>query len=290
MKPLRTTRKPLLIAGVISILFLLGANPSSGQPSPDPPAAATGRGAIGVQLNSNNVVLGNLLEVRYQTLPGTLQGNVDIYFAASLPTGQLLFLTSSGGFTTAFEPLRRNVTVIDETVTLFSFYPVDTIPFGTYTLYMALVYAGADATDSRNWASNVSVATLSFTPLSPTQRSILQQRGNPDFLAVIWVADLLEKRESWLYVTGTPTSYEFLNGSLQSQTPFSGTASGTPPRVNPNLFTPQTTLQQLIAAFGPPTTVEPLEGTPDFQIVNYAFGLNVVISNGRLAAVSTSTP
>jgi hypothetical protein len=259
-----------------------------GLPAPTP---RTDTGAIAIQFNSDSYVPWSFLDVSYTTSPGTLQGNVDIYFAASLPTGQLLFLTSSGGFTPAFEPFRRNVTIGDETATLFSLsFPID-LQFGTYTCFMALVYAGTDATDSRNWASAVSSATITYTTLSPVQQSIIQSRGgNPDFLVVLSLAEQLQKHETWVYLSGNPTTYSFLNGDLQSQSPASGSSGGATPKVDPSLFSPQTTLGQLTAVFGPPTSVGPLEGTPEFEAVSYSVGLDVVFRNGRLSSATTSSP
>jgi hypothetical protein len=290
MERLRSPFKTLLITGLPSILLLLGAASSSAQPPPDLSAAATGSGFISIQFNSENYVPGSFLNLSYRTRRETLEGKVDLYFAASLPTGELLFLTTSGAFVTAFEPFRRNVTITDETTTLFSLpFPVD-FSFGTYTCFMAMVSAGADATDAHNWVSNVSSVTVSYTPLSPAQRAILQQRGNPDFFSVIWTPELLQMRESWLYLSGSPTRYEFLNGNLGSQTAASGSPKSTPPRVDPNLFTPQTTLDQLVVAFGPPTSVAPLPGAPDYTVVSYSFGLSVVLRTGRLSSALTFIP
>jgi hypothetical protein len=259
-----------------------------GIPSPN---TQTGQGLIDIQFNSDNYVPGSFLDLSYRTRPGTLQGPVDLYFAASVPTGELLFLTSSGAFVTAFEPFRRNVTIADETASLFSiFFPVD-LQFGTYTCYMALVHAGTDATDSRNWASPVSQSTVSYTPLSPVQQSIMQSReGNPDFLVAMWLPELLQKQETWVYLSGNPIRFVFLNGNLQTQEIISNASGGPGPKVNPGLFTPQTTLDQLMGAFGPPASMAPIEGLSGFQAVSYSFGLDVVLRNGRLSTATTSNP
>jgi hypothetical protein len=254
------------------------------------PTQQTGRGLIEILFNSDDYVPGSFLDLRYRTQPGTLQGPVDLYFAVVVPTGELLFLTEAGAFTTAFESFRRNVTIADETPTLFSlFFPID-FQFGTYTCFMAMVYAGADATNSSNWASPVSQATISYGPLSPVQRAILEERGNPDFLAVTWMPELLQLRESWLYLSGGPIRFVFLNGEAESVTAVSDPPAGPGPKLDPNLFTPQTTLDRLVAAFGPPTSVVPVEGAPEFQVVSYAVGLDVVLRDGRLSSVITSVP
>jgi hypothetical protein len=234
-------------------------------------------------------VPGSILDLRYRTKPLTLQGPVDLYFAASMPTGELLFLTEAGAFTTAFEPFRRNVTIADETTTLFSLnFPVD-LQFGTYTCYMALVYAGTDATNSSNWASGVSQAAVSYAPLSPEQQAVLQSRGNPDLLSVLWVEELNQKQESWLYLAPAPsTRFRFLNGTLEGQEPVPDATGGPGPKLDPNLFTPQTTLSQLTAAFGAPASTESFAG--GFQGVRYSLGLDVVLRNGRLSSATTLIP
>ena len=256
-----------------------------------PPNTQTGRGLIEILFNSDDYVPGSFLDLRYRTQPGTLQGPVDLYFAAVVPTGELLFLTEAGAFVTAFEPFRRNVTVADETTTLFSLpFPID-LQFGTYTCFMAMVYAGSDATNSANWASSVSQATVSYASLSPVQQSIIQSRGgSPDFLVVFWFPELLQKHETWVYLSGNPIRFIFLNGNLESQEVVSNSSAGAGPKVDPNQFSPQTTLNQLTAAFGPPTNVAPIEGLSGFQAVSYSFGLDVVLQNGRLNSATTSSP
>ncbi len=126
-------------------------------------------------------------------------------------------------------------------------------------------------------------------PLSAAQQAILQSRGNPNFLAVFWLAEALQKRESWLYLSDPPTQYAFVNGDLQSANPVP--EPGTPgPNVDPSLLTPQTTLDQLTAAFGPPTSVTPVDGAPEYQRVEYGFGLRVILQNGRLVSAATGAP
>ena len=255
------------------------------------PNTQTGRGLIEILFNSDNYVPGSFLDLRYRTSRETLQGPVDLYFAALLPTGELLFLTEAGAFTTAFESFRRNVTIADETTTLFSLpFPID-LQFGTYTGFMAMVYAGTDATNSSNWASPVSQTTMSYAPLSSVQQSIIQSRGgSPDFLVVFWFPELLQKHETWVYLSGNPIRFIFLNGNLESQEVVSNSSAGAGPKVDPNQFSPQTTLNQLTAAFGPPTNVAPIEGLSGFQAVSYSFGLDVVLQNGRLSSATTSGP
>ena len=252
--------------------------------------ARTDKGAIVPQINSTFYVPGNFLNVTYQTRRGTLQGAVDLYFVVVLPNGSMMFLKPDGTLVTGYVAFRTNVTVTDGTTGLASFPFPATAPFGTYTFAMALVYAGKDPTNSSNWASAVSTVTFTFTALSPTQQSIVQSRGNPDLLAVTWVDEQSEKLETWIYLSGPPTLYRFGNGMLISQGPASVSTGGTPPKVDPALFTPQTTLQQLRASFGNPTSISPLAGAPELQAVSYAFGLTVVLRNGQLSSASTLRP
>jgi len=139
-------------------------------------------------------------------------------------------------------------------------------------------------------ASNISQTTVVYGPLSAAQQALLQTRGgNPDHLAVLWVEELNQKDESWLYLTPTPpTRFRFRNGALQGQEPVPGATGGPGPKLNPNLFTPQTTLGQLTAAFGQPASTEPFAG--GFQLDHYALGLDVVLRNGRLSSATTSIP
>jgi hypothetical protein len=156
---------------------------------------------------------------------------------------------------------------------------------------MVLVYSGSDPTDSGNWASGITQAAFTYAPLSSAQQSVMQSRGgNPDFITVTWINALQQKRESWVYLSGVPTTYNFLNGGLQDQGTATGTAAGNTPKVDPGLFNPQLTLSQLTAAFGPPDSVGPLDGAPDFQAVHYSFGLDAVFLNGRLSSATSYSP
>jgi hypothetical protein len=136
----------------------------------------------------------------------------------------------------------------------------------------------------------VATATFTFTPLSPAQQSIVQSRGNPDLLALTWVDEQNQSLATWIYMSGPPTVYRFQNGDLVGQSPAAVSGAGTAPKVDPSLFTPQTTLQQLKAVFGNPTSVTPLASAPEMQVVSYGFGLTVVLRNGLLSSVSTSRP
>ena len=252
-------------------------------------APRTDKGALIPQVNSDSYVPGSFLVMNYRTRRGTLQGPVDLYFVAVLPSGPPLFMRADGAFVTDYVPFQTNVAVVDGTTALGSFpFPV-AAPFGTYMLVMLMVYPGQDVTSPLNWASPVATATFSYAPLSPAQQAIIQSRGgNPDLLAVTWVDEQVQKRETWIYLSGVPTVYQFLSGRLQSQ--FAASGSGAGPKVDPSLFTPQLTLQQLEGAFGSPTSVGPLPNAPDLQAVTYAFGLTVVFRNGVFSSASTSIP
>jgi hypothetical protein len=280
------------VLGLAFALLLLVAAPLA-PPLSNLAAAGTGRALISIELNGETFVPGNVFSLQYRTKPLTLQGLADFYFAVQFPSGQLLFVNETGGFGPAFAPFRRNVTVIEETRPLVSLLiPID-LPFGTYTLFMGMAYAGVTP-DPGNLqpalASNISQTTVTYGPLSAAQQSLLQTRGgNPDHLAVLWVDELSQKSESWLYLSpAPPTRFRFLNGALQGQEPVPDATGGPGPKLNPNLFTPQTTLGQLTAAFGQPASSEPFAG--GFQLDHYALGLDVVLRNGRLSSATTSIP
>jgi hypothetical protein len=251
----------------------------------------TDKGLVALQLSSDAVVPGNSLSIQYQTKKNTLQGNVDLYFVVAFPSGQILFVNEQGALTAALQPFRRNVSVADATQPLFSGpVPVD-VAFGTYTFYIAMVYAGMTPDPSNlapSLASGISQAALAYTPLSAAQQTLIASRGKPDFISVLWSDDAQQKRESWLYGSGTPTRIVFLNGVQQSQETVS--ASGAGPRVDPGLLTPQTTQSQLTATLGPPTSVTPVDGAPAFQAVSYHNGLTAIFRNGRFSSASITTP
>ena len=253
----------------------------------------TDKGLIALELSTESVVPGNSLDIQYRTKRGSLQGNVDLYFIVAFPSGPLLFVTEQGGVTTTIQPFRRNVSVADATQPLFSGpVPVD-IAFGTYTFYMVMVYAGMTPDPGNlppSLASGIAQATVAYTSLSAAQQTLLASRGNPDFLSVFWFDELNQKRESWLYLSAPPTEVVFVNGNQETQETVSGLTGGPGPKANPALFTPQTTQSQLTAAFGPPTSVTPVDGAPEFQVIRYGIGLTVILRNGRFSSVSTPTP
>lgn len=247
-----------------------------------------GRGVLSLEVDRETVVPGSVLNIQYQTKTGTLLGTVDIYLAVRLPTGQLLYVTSAG-IGPGIGPLRSNVAIADETTALVTVEVPADLPFGTYTLHMALIHAGADPTDFANLASGVSQVDVVNAPLSAAQQALLQSRGNPDFLAVFWFDQALQKRESWLYHSGTPTRYGFLDGVLDSEEVVSDPSPGPGPKLDPGLFTPQTTLDDLVAVFGPPASVTPVEDAPGHELVTYTSGLVVILRDGRLSSALTIT-
>jgi hypothetical protein len=105
-----------------------------------------------------------------------------------------------------------------------------------------------------------------------------------------WIAEQNERRESWIYFSGSPTIYRFLNGALQGQTPAPGVPTGPTPKVDPALFNPQTTLAQLTARFGPPASETGLDGVAGLEVVKYNFGLSVVFRDGILSSASATVP
>jgi len=269
--------------GVLSSLALLVAQPEIGQAAPQ-------LGVVSLELSNTDLVPGSLLEVRYHTSPGTLQGPVDIYFALAVPNNpSLIFLQADGSLSTTGAPFRRNVTITEETARIFRGNLV-WIPFGHYDCYMLLVQAGSSLDDLNAWVSGISVASFFFRPLSQEQLDLIQQRGNPDLLTTTWIDIQREKRDTWLYLTSPPTQYVFVNGALQGQTAVNVTSAGTPPKVDPALFTPQTTKDQLITAFGTPSSVENIGDTDAYQEVTFTLGLTATFHQGTLIAASTDTP
>jgi hypothetical protein len=247
-------------------------------------------GGVLVQASPEALVPGELLTLQYQTAKGTLDGNVDVYLVVVFPDGSFSFVTEQGTLSPAFVPLRRNVAVTDATFPLFADRAPLDLPFGTYAFYMALVYAGADAAKSENWASPISSVAVSYAALSPEQTAIKSSRGNPDLLVVTWLPELNQKQETWMYLAGSPNRFTFVNGKETGQSSVPLSPSDVGAKVDPALFTPQTTLASLTAALGPPTSVTGVDGAPEFQHVNYAIGLDVILRNGRLSSALTSPP
>ncbi len=209
--------------------------PGSGQ--------GTGQAAISLEVNRDVVVPGNLLDISYQAVPGTLKGNVDVYVALVLGNDKVLFISPAGWSDTP-APFARNLAVAEARTSLFSLVLVD-VPFGTYTFGMGLTYTG-----TLSLASNISIAAFTFAPLSKEQTAVLQARGNPEFLVVNWLPEQGQKQESWFYYADSPTTYQFENGALTSQSAVSGPKPKPVGQVEPGLFTPQTTLATLNAALG----------------------------------------
>jgi hypothetical protein len=252
-----------------------------------------GKGFVDLRLSSDRVVPGGFLSIDYETRKGTLQGNADVYLVIAFPSGPIFFVTDHGTLAETVQPFLRNVAIGDATQSLFAGpVPVD-VPFGTYTFYLALVYAGVTPNPANlapSLAGPVSNATLAYTPLSAAQESLIASRGKPDFLTAFWFDLAQEKRESWLYVSGPQNQVTFVNGSLESQETVSDLTGGPGPKVDPGLFTPQTTLAQLTAAFGPPASVTPVDGAPEVQQITYGFGLTVLLRNGRFSSAVTGLP
>jgi hypothetical protein len=257
---------------------LVGNGTGSGTSSP-------GLGLVTLTATPERAVPGNRVEIGYAIARESLTGPVDLYVAVMLPpTGQLLFISETGEVTPSLVPFRRNLPPADTAATLFQGFPVD-VPFGTYTFLMALMQAGKPAA-VETLASPVANATLTFAPLSAAQQAMLQQRGNPDSYTMFWIDETHEKREVWLYRSAPAVTMVFVNGALDSTTPLS-TPGGGSLKVDPGLFTPQTSRAQLIEKFGPPTSQSPTEG---FDLLSFAGGLGVIFTNNRLISVSTETP
>jgi hypothetical protein len=249
-------------------------------------AAELGLGLITFKVNPEKpIVPGNLTEISYEISPGSLTGNVDVYFGALLPgTGQFLFLNESGGFGPEIAPFRRNVVPADQTGLVFSAYPVD-LPYGQYDLLMGLVHAGQPGSLD-TLASPLAQAAVVFGPLSQDQQATLRQRGNPDHYSMFWLAEVNEKREVWMYLGDEPLQFVFRNGSLENFTALAD-PPGPRPKVDPGLFSPQTSRAQLDAALGAPTSHSVFEG---FDLLSYPGGLDAILRDGRLSSVNTVAP
>ncbi|MGH6691573.1 MAG: hypothetical protein ACREF4_12950 [Gammaproteobacteria bacterium] len=273
-----------------SLTFNTGGGPATAALTGKAIAGRTDRGGLLLKVSPEHVTPAGLVTLEYETTKGNLQGNVDLYLEMVLPSGQSQFVTEQGGLASAIVPFRRNVSVSDGTQPLFSDRAPLGIPFGTYTFHMMMVYTGADGANPQNWASPRSSAALTYAALSPEQASIKTARGNPDLLVVTWLPDVNQKRETWMYLAGSPNKFEFLNGETTSESSVALSPADIGPKLDPALFTPQTTLDSLTAALGPPTSVSASDGAPEFQLISYAVGLDVVLLNGQLSSAVTSAP
>lgn len=255
-------------------------------------SGGSGRALVTLEINSETFVPGTALDLAYRTKPQTLQGKADFYFVVQLPGGSTLFLDEAGALGANFVPFKRNVTVVDERVSLaVTPLPVD-LPFGTYTFFMGLGYAGMTPNPANLapfLASNVAQATMIYAPLSADQQTLLGQRGRPDILSLFWFDTANQKSESWLYLsTSPPTRFRFVNGALQGQESAPDITPGVGPKFDPAAFTPQLTPGQLTERFGQPTSTRTLPG--GIVLYQYASGLDVVFQNGVLSSVNTFVP
>jgi hypothetical protein len=245
--------------------------------------SSTGLGLVTITA-PERAVPGNRVEVSYTISREALTSAVDLYAAVILPSGQWLFFSETAGLTPSFVPLRRNLPPADTQGTLIEVVPVD-IPFGTYTILMALVQAGKPPT-ADTLASPLARASATFEPLSLAQRSTLQQRGQPDSYAMLWVDEIRQKREVWRYLTPQPVEIVFVNGGLDS----TQSITNPPPaglKVDPEFFTPQTSRAQIIDHFGSPTDRSTLDNV---ELLSFSGGFGVIFKNGRLISVSTESP
>lgn len=254
-------------------------------------AGGKGRALVALEINGETFVPGSSLDLAYRTKPQTLQGQADLYVIVRLADGTLLFANENGALGPAVAPFRRNATIIDERATLaVTPLPVQ-MPFGTYTFYMALGYAGTtpNPANPATLASNIAEATMTYGALSAEQQAVIQQRGRPDILSSFWIDLANQKSESWLYLSTTPpTRYRFVNGALQGQESAPDVTPGVGPKFDPATFTPQLTQGQLTEKFGQPTSTKTLPG--GIVVHHYASGLDVVFHNGVLSSVNTFGP
>ena len=187
-------------------------------------AATSQKGVIRIQLNSRTITPGNLLELNYHTSPGTLQGPVDIYFAVAFPVAHqfdLLFLQPDGSLAVSPTPFRSNVTIAETTTPLFSLRPVD-FSLGQYTVYMALLHAGARLNEANAFASDIAVDSFNFVldPASTncdtggadapcrsadTRTIIVAQDGSGQYSSIQAAADAAQPGDTILVKPGTYT-------------------------------------------------------------------------------------
>ena len=274
----RTTRAWLVaVAAMVAVVGMAGPARAQGG----------GRGLVDVEVNKTRLVPGDFVALGIHTSPETLSGPVDIYLSLTLPSGQTDYLTSSGDFVPGAEPFERGVTIVEETRALGGFFfPID-LPFGTYVLRIFLAYAGTNPAVESNVASPVASVAVAFTALSEIQQLILDARGNPDLVSVLWLAHVSEKNEVWTYFDGA-TQYVFQNGNLLRTETATAVADGIAPRVDPAALTPQASLETLGARFGTPIRLESVDAAPEFLAATYPVGLQVILLNGRLVAATTS--
>jgi hypothetical protein len=249
-------------------------------------AAERGLGLITVKARPDPLIIpGNLAEISYQISPGSLTENVDVYFGVLVPgSSQFLFLNEAGGFGPAIAPFRRNVAPSEQSGVVFSAYPVD-LPFGQYELLMGLVHAGQPGSLD-TLAAPLAQASVTFGALSEDQKATLRQRGNPDHYSMFWLAEANEKREVWMYLGAEPLQYVYRNGSLETLTALDD-PPGPRAKIDPGLFTPQTSRALLDGALGPPASATAFEG---FDLLSYPGGLDVIFRDGRLSSVNTVAP
>jgi hypothetical protein len=253
-------------------------------------ADSTQQGSVTIEVSNEVIVPGQRLDVRYRASRGTLQGRVDVYFSMLPPDGPLVFLKRGQRPSTDPVALRTNVKVRGRTKKLLRSYPVRRT-FGTYTYSVVLLYAGKAFGDEDALASEPASASFTFDPLSEHQRALVAERGNPDLLTMTWTAALKQKNEQWLYYSGDPTNYDFTNGELVRERALEGDAGGDPPALDPAVFHPQTTLEELEILFGAPDgDIEIGDGDPEYRGVTFPAGLEVVFRDGRLTYARTFAP
>ena len=219
-----------------------------------------------------------------------MQGPVDIYLTLQRPEGPLLYLQPNKRFSETQAAFRSNVTIRERTRKLFRFFPIRQ-PFGIYRYSAVLLPAGTTFGDADSFASEIASSSYTFAPLSEAQQAIIAERGNPDLLTLSWTGGLKQKLELWSYYSDEATQYKFVNGDLDSQSALSGTLDGAAPQIDPQLLTPQTTLEHLTSVFGSPIDQSRfVPGSPGYVGVTFAAGVEAVFLNGRLVFAGTFVP
>ncbi len=226
---------------------------------------------------------------------GTAAGNADMYLLLELKGGPFVFLGDQLPWD-AVPVYKRNfpITTGDILTVLPPVALPGGLPWGDYNFYALLVRAGNALFDPNNWVSDISIATMRFSPLSPQQEAIITNYGYPSqFVKVIRLSGGVARiDEVWAYgAAGMAVS--FIDGAFIEQTPISAAGMPTQPGAyKPEDYRFDMTTQNIIAMHGqpvqtmPPSAIsipEEIVATKFFGYDGITFGFN----NDQLVIVIT---
>lgn len=117
--------------------------------------------------------LGESMDVRYRLCNFNKTTPFDIYVAVQIPSGEMLFLSSSGSFFGAMvftlwdgknKPAAylANTLVSDLEVSVLSISALPSIPIGTYTFYAVPVLKGGNVMNSSEWIGNLASGAVTL--------------------------------------------------------------------------------------------------------------------------------